>query len=426
MRETPSKSQMAWRMLVFVIASVILGMVFQNCISAYFTSAYELSRLNIVYPIFVLGFGTYLFCTLLRFRSMKFEQLREVPEHHKEQRELQAQRESEAPARKVRFSELPALELFPGGTAVPRATAPAGPPRQEEDTRYVGRMLQDPELLDLLLSCVGSAAMRGAGTGFPADFSLGSSPVQDVLDSFPALSGSTNIGDILPDHGKPSDRYASERKMLLKWLYDTLWHRFEALRPADRVTAFARQFLLKGPHRGAFGARTSAGFHGTAPGNILKILHEGLKEQYSGAGVYVADEPALSIYFIMNRGGQGSGPLLRGWRNSAFKDVMVLFGVEVAMDQIPFRGSGCREFKGNESNVAVRYLFVLPKSVMDNVYPYYPTPSIPSGVNARPEMERIFQRLRSRQALFGGSRHGHRPLQAPYGALHPKASAWHP
>ncbi|KAK8112493.1 hypothetical protein PG984_013019 [Apiospora sp. TS-2023a] len=127
-----------------------------------------------------------------------------------------------------------------------------------------------------------------------------------------------------------------------------------------RQAGFEAQLRRSGLERGGGGV---AAFHGTPPHNLFRILCDGLR----GDPVYYSSEPSVSAWFVSYRaryapnhaGVRANNPeICRGWRNSRYKDVAVLLGVEVAgPPPDPQWGEGTAPGHA----VLVRHLFLLPE-----------------------------------------------------------------
>lgn len=105
-------------------------------------------------------------------------------------------------------------------------------------------------------------------------------------------------------------------------------------------------------------------FHGTSPDRIFAILCQGLQIKSgttlqangaaSGAGIYMAEEPATSWAYT-NR-----NPLQGNWPKSQLGGFRVLLGCENAGPSV---GNASVHVVRDESTVMVRYLFLIPASV---------------------------------------------------------------
>ncbi|KAK6858890.1 hypothetical protein PG995_004743 [Apiospora arundinis] len=109
----------------------------------------------------------------------------------------------------------------------------------------------------------------------------------------------------------------------------------------------------------------SAAFHGAAPHRLFSILRDGLKPGRNV--VWYSNEPALAAWYIPYRSNYpfdngkrvGNPDVLRGWSKSKYKDISILFGVQVVQQEKPvFKET--LEAKSHPDQVMVRYLFILP------------------------------------------------------------------
>ncbi|KAJ8124781.1 hypothetical protein O1611_g8860 [Lasiodiplodia mahajangana] len=271
--------------------------------------------------------------------------------------------------------------------------------------------LPSPEVLDFLLGCVRAAVDSGPHYlkwfVLPSTFPLEPSRVHEVTDSFPRLDSKSTISDIIGTGNLQSERY-----LLLKWLAATFRHR---ILPANSdlqvpevpsITQFIQlsseplhqeDFLTWIATRCPEGGR--AGFHGTPAINLLSILYGGLKAK--GKGVFFASDPEVSMQRIYYGGicyDQNSIGIMKGWKNSAFKDVAVLLGVEVARKEAewaPFDSYHSGKCRADE--IAVRHVFVMPRdALLQGVKRYRGGSegvSIYGGPRARATMEEVYRRI---------------------------------
>ncbi|KAK8112499.1 hypothetical protein PG984_013025 [Apiospora sp. TS-2023a] len=104
-----------------------------------------------------------------------------------------------------------------------------------------------------------------------------------------------------------------------------------------------------------------AAFHGAPPHALFSILCDGLTAQN---GVYYSNEPAHAAWYIAWRSlhptdstNSNYPMVLQGWKNGRYKDVALLFGVEVAGPQPKIEEV---EDQSPPGEVMVRYLFLIP------------------------------------------------------------------
>ncbi|KAK7995765.1 hypothetical protein PG991_015232 [Apiospora marii] len=242
-------------------------------------------------------------------------------------------------------------------------------------------LIRDPSVLDLLCT-LAMAELDRTCPGpqlSPGPFPLDPVRMRAALDSLPPMEPGVTVSQLL---GSGAGR--AERELVLTWISVV----FEGmLVPTPASAAVPNMpgpgsFLLLNTHeprQARFQARLRgtryeggggiAAFHGTPPHNLLRILCDGLR----GDAVYYSSEPAYSAWFISYRAqvAPGSPEVLtnnpqtcRGWRNSRYRDVAVLFGVEVAG---PPPNRRMEEGNAPADAVMVRYLFVLPKDRVDGL-----------------------------------------------------------
>lgn len=253
-------------------------------------------------------------------------------------------------------------------------------------TTRLAPFLRDPGVLDFLLCCLGSTTWNEAKnisrrsslnlrprfkTNLPPTCPIDKEQLHDVLDSFPAISSGTTVSQLL----EPRE-FRNAREALLNWLcfeFDGTLVTVTALETAhiselpgagqflllngniEQQTAFEKE--LASSHIGS----GFAGFHGTSPDNLFNILQEGLKASEHFDTVFGSEEPADSItHGLINSIAPRFS--LRGWKNSAFNDAVVLFGVEVVSNDSYIFES---EVDSQQDTVMVRYVFLLPPSLYE-------------------------------------------------------------
>ncbi|KAK7959892.1 uncharacterized protein PG986_004746 [Apiospora aurea] len=227
-----------------------------------------------------------------------------------------------------------------------------------EGQRYSVRLsplLRDPAVLDLLFTILYAelevaSTDQYAGEGrYPSG--LSAADMMSTIDTFPELCTGV-AADQLIGYGPRS----SERRMVLEWVCK----KFEGIliqTPESaqiRTMPGCRSFIMpsipenyrpvfetKLKELGRYNERDRlfqggiAAFHGAPPHVLFKILCEGLRHERR---IFYSQEPAHSAWYIPWRSffKTDGGPkfirpqVLRGWKNSKFKNVAILFGVEVA------------------------------------------------------------------------------------------------
>ncbi|KAI1411562.1 hypothetical protein F5Y13DRAFT_200862 [Hypoxylon sp. FL1857] len=277
-------------------------------------------------------------------------------------------------------------------------------------------LLRYPSTLDFLLGCVSAAAcnlneevkkilrlrvQEQPESCLPDGFPIHIDIVPAVVDSFPQVLPATTAEELIG-----TGTYRAERESLLSWLCTS----FEGtLIPAPEETLIKempgetqfillntkidRQRIFEGNIKARGISSGAAGFHGTPPMLLLSILHSGLKQSMHEDGkVWVAADPVYSIKYTMKCGQTLSR--FRGWKNSAFRNHSVLFGVEVATRANPFSVSITSR---QQDSVMVRYVFLIP-----GVAIWYQRgflrdmKGIPHGDQVRPLMKKTFGRIHTR------------------------------
>ncbi|KAI8948467.1 hypothetical protein F4801DRAFT_604431 [Xylaria longipes] len=295
---------------------------------------------------------------------------------------------------------------------------PGDPDRPRVESRTWQQLcltLPDPEVLDFLLACVHAAVQvkdydptRVEWFTLPRTFPLQPSAVHEVIDSFPPLNHTSTISDLIGDENQRHERYT-----ILKWL-DLCFRRqiipVEGVLHVPEIPS-SKQFIQLSSrtlHQVGFMSLMKirclesgrAGFHGTPAINLLNILYEGLTARVDT--VSYASHPELAIQYIHYKGAyynDVSPGIMKGWKNSAFKNVVVLLGVEIArkdIEWIPFD----RYYSGKcfQGEIAVRYLFVMPRGVLQSSVKKHGKgirgTVIPHGSQARASMEDVYQYIR--------------------------------
>jgi hypothetical protein len=229
-------------------------------------------------------------------------------------------------------------------------------------------LLADPLAIDLLLTCVYSAAITPTPLDLLPDCPIPKAQIQNVIDSFPSLSvfsTSTQLGRAI----RGRDSLGADRERLLSWLC-LRFRGFLLSTPNNfRIPSMphTQQFLLMNetPEREAlFKTRARAGttnpvFHGTSSNRLFLILTEGLRNVSGtaymssgsslGPGIYLADQQGTSLGYAGSTG--------QSWSNSSLSNMSIMLGCELA-NYSP-SGNGIHVIS-DENRVAVRYVFLLP------------------------------------------------------------------
>lgn len=257
--------------------------------------------------------------------------------------------------------------------------------------------LRCPDVLDFLLACLYTGARSVASLNalnpsmdWPPGLTL--EQLRKALDTFPIINNETSISTLLSSGG---DKAAKEQ--MLSWLCTD----FEStLVPAPQSTRVAfsecEQFLiLNGPRQreeqvanelkkqGKAAVGGQGAFHGTPEYNLFSILHLGLRN--SAGFVWYSSQATYSLGFNTKQGGAG---VLAGPKNSRFKNKTVLFGVEAIHSDGPLTDANSINM-ANETRVALRYAYVLPREVLDGRM------HVPNGSKLRRVMEQTFAKIRS-------------------------------
>ncbi|KAI1156386.1 hypothetical protein F4825DRAFT_475521 [Nemania diffusa] len=282
---------------------------------------------------------------------------------------------------------------------------------------YWGKLcstLPKPDVLDFLLCCVHAAVEVDEFDPkfvkwhvLPTDFPLDPSTVHEVTDSFPAFHHCTTISDLIG-----TENLRAERCILLMWLATTFQCQIFAAQGDLYVPGIPSlmQFIQLSSETwrhhdfenlvaAKCGKGGRAAFHGTAAINLLNILCRGLKAR--NKLVYYAADPELSLNYIYFRSqlyNKKSMGIMKGWENSAFQNVAVLLGVEVATTKVDWSLlNGYCMGKCSTDEVAVRHLFLIPEddfkasTKRENTTPK--RVSVYQGSDAREAMENIYPHI---------------------------------
>ncbi|KAI0858685.1 hypothetical protein F4860DRAFT_516696 [Xylaria cubensis] len=275
--------------------------------------------------------------------------------------------------------------------------------------------LPNPEVLDFLLACVHAAVQVNdydptevEWFTLPNSFPLQPSTVHEVVDSFPPLSHTSTISDLIGTEYLQHERYT-----VLKWLDQYFRGQIIPAKDGLHVPEIpsSKQFIqLTSEISRQVGfidlmktrclESGRAGFHGTPAINLLNVLYGGLEARVDK--VFYASHPELAIQYIHYKGAyfnNVSPGIMKGWKNSAFENVVVLLGVEIAKkdnEWTPFD----RYYSGKcfQSEIAIRHLFVMPHNVLKSSVKEHGKGMrrvvIPHGSQARVSMENVYQYIR--------------------------------
>ncbi|KAK7712837.1 hypothetical protein SLS64_000790 [Diaporthe eres] len=187
----------------------------------------------------------------------------------------------------------------------------------------LSHLLSDTKVLDIMLCCIYTAVrgqqvcpdQYGTESSLLVDCPLKLPKIRPTIDSFPEISDELGMHQLV---NSGDTRIASSQKRhLLSWL---------ALR--------LRGCIVSLPHDAEFF----------------------MQEPYDveAAGVYYSDDPGYSYSYT-----ERDIPL-QAWKRSQFfgQGWSVLFGLEVALSQIPFAGN--EHSTRRESTLMIRYIFLLP------------------------------------------------------------------
>ncbi|KAK7934614.1 hypothetical protein PG985_000109 [Apiospora marii] len=166
---------------------------------------------------------------------------------------------------------------------------------------------------------------------------------------------------------------------------------------ADWYAKFDGKLREKGFHQGG-----TAAFHGAPPHALFSILCDGLRARN---GVYYSNEPAHAAWYITWRSfhptdstNSNHPRVLQGWKNSGYKNVAILFGVEVAGPRPKVEKVEDCSLPGE---VMVRYLFLIPAEKVEplrGVDEWYWQEApykdwLVKGSSIAPQMEAVYQKI---------------------------------
>lgn len=220
----------------------------------------------------------------------------------------------------------------------------------------------DHQVVDLLMTMVYSAAVSAVGTllsGCPIE----AASVAQTINTIPALSTLQNSQDIalaVRSLGPSVEKILSWATHSYRGFLTSATGNFK-IPNMPGVTQFL--FANQNPeHHSAFSQFAAPGrvvFHGTTLDRLHAIVCNGLKilsgtalqrnGAYSGPGIYVAEEPSMSMGYahLYNN---------RLWGGSSFTSIRVLLGCELVGPQSLQAKS--MHVVTNEHAIAVRYIFI--------------------------------------------------------------------
>ncbi|KAK8112501.1 hypothetical protein PG984_013027 [Apiospora sp. TS-2023a] len=233
-------------------------------------------------------------------------------------------------------------------------------------------LLRDPSVLDLLFTiALGELEMKVPRPGEdPDDYPLTVGNMKSTINSFPAMHAGVTTTKLI---GR--GRLRNNRRIVLEWIC----YLFEGmLVPTPRcseVTGMSdhRSFLLLNTNqerqaefeelqekKGGF---SIAAFKGVPPHQLFECLWDGINFKPE---CYYSNEPAKATWYIPYRSRRpvdeepdaNNLSVLRGWRNSRYKNIAILLGLQVlGWARWDFAQ---QEAKSPQEEVMVRYLFFLP------------------------------------------------------------------
>lgn len=250
----------------------------------------------------------------------------------------------------------------------------------------LSHLLSDTKVFDLMLCCIYTAVTGQAMC--PDQYKTNSSllvgcpleldEIQPLIDSFPKISDELGMHQLVNSE-KP--HFAFSQRRLLSWLARRLRGCIVSL-PHD-ADFFMQGKGLEGSHQfmllssrlerqRAFMKKVtkvdmgSVAFHGARAPRAFNIITDALRNMASepytktDEGVFYSDSPGYSYTYT------GGDIPLQTWKRSQFLDHgwSVLFGLEVALSEIPFRYNEHSTYI--ESTLMIRYIFLLPSKL---VYP---------------------------------------------------------
>ncbi|ROW06277.1 hypothetical protein VPNG_08070 [Cytospora leucostoma] len=289
-------------------------------------------------------------------------------------------------------------------------------------TAKLSHFLQRLTVLDFLFTCLAAGAFKSrpsatAVVGLPEVCPVAPEKLGEVIDTFPPIVSGMTASDLLLE---TQSSHLGGRQALIVWLCrifkGNLFEAPERWRVPQMPTS-KREFILaqttptrQKAFQDAMTANCqdvsgSAAFHGTSPHFVFRILCEDIKASpESKPFVYYAEEPAIAMgYLLKGSRSSHSSPVITGWKNSVFRgNYYMLLGVEVALDDIPFR---CGGHKSPQEQVTVRYVFLVPEEAHPKCLGSLKGHDLPEGEElseARRSMKRTHEELHNFEASESG------------------------
>ncbi|KAL2282223.1 hypothetical protein FJTKL_11047 [Diaporthe vaccinii] len=246
----------------------------------------------------------------------------------------------------------------------------------------LSHLLSDTKVLDLMVCCIYTAVngqevcpdQYGTNSSLLVGCPLKLAKIQPAIDSFPEISDELGMHQLV--NSGHTSVVSSQKRHLLSWLalrlrgcivslpHDADFfmqgkglegsHQFMLLNSRlERQQAFMEQAIEVD--------RGSVAFHGARAPRAFNIITDALRNMISEpyavdeAGVFYSDNPGYSYCVYTSR-----DIPLKAWKRSQFfgQGWSVLFGLEVALSEIPFRYS--EHSTRRESTLMIRYIFLLP------------------------------------------------------------------
>lgn len=236
-------------------------------------------------------------------------------------------------------------------------------------------LLRDPSVLDLLLTLLVAQldVMTPNPDETPNSWPFSPPRMKAIIDTFPSMRLGITMTELVGTDPASHGRFA-----ILDWLCTTFEGMLIPTPGSARIAGMPGygSFIFLNTHkdrqvafqtalrRNGYPSGGTAAFHGTPPHCLFSILSDGLKT--ARGVVWYSRQPAHSTWYIHWRcqypidpaegGDEVINPnVLRGWKNSRYKNMVPLFGVEVAGE----RPEG-DQAKIDQDGAMVRYLFLLP------------------------------------------------------------------
>lgn len=269
-------------------------------------------------------------------------------------------------------------------------------------------LLRDPSVLDLLLTLLmGDLELKVPPPGEdPDDYALTVEDMKSAINSFPAMHAGITTADLV---GR--GRLRDHRRIVLEYVC-CLFEGMLVPTPRDsEVPSMSphQSFLLlntnldrqaeyeelQKKHGCSFAA-----FKGVPPHQLFECVWDGINFKDE---CYYSNEPAKAAWYIPyrsrtpvdNEPDANNFNTLRGWRNSRYKNIAILLGLQVAGKARWDYGQ--REAKSPEEEAMVRYLFLLPANIVVNMgqvnEDFLWIFNWVNGSSVMPEMEATYQKI---------------------------------